>query len=372
MLRSLLALLLASSAGAFAGPTNAILFVTQVPIPGDFTSIGSTFGNHQASPVSCGRGGDLYIRYPDGTVKNLTRAAGYGRWGAQYTNGIAVLEPCVHWSGQKAVFSMVVGAPRFQYDYNSVNYWQLYEITNFTSAGATPVITKVPNQPTNFNNVAPIYGTDDRIVFTRDRARFEREVDILAQLNHPNIVSIIDSGVAGEGGSFFYVMDYVAGDSLDTYMSREDRTLDVTLRLFARICDAVNAAHLKGIIHRDLKPSNIRVDQTGEPHILDFGLAKVAAQGEVSGEDPSGKVQMMTMTGQFVGSLPWASPEQAEGRPEKIDVRTDVYSLGVILYQMLTGGKFPYEVIGTMRDVLDNILRAAPSACSDSSIRTTT
>jgi hypothetical protein len=171
MLRSLLALLLASSAGAFAGPTNAILFVTQVPIPGDFTSIGSTFGNHQASPVSCGRGGDLYIRYPDGTVKNLTRAAGYGRWGAQYTNGIAVREPCVHWSGQKAVFSMVVGAPRFQYDYNSVNYWQLYEITNFTSPGATPIITKVPNQPTNFNNVAPIYGTDDRILFASDRPR---------------------------------------------------------------------------------------------------------------------------------------------------------------------------------------------------------
>jgi hypothetical protein len=154
-----------------AGPTNSILFVTQVPIPGDFTSIASTFGNHQATPDSCGRGGDLYVRYPDGSIKNLTRAAGYGKWGSQFTNGIAVRQPSVHWSGQKAVFSMVVGAPRFQYDYATVNYWQLYEITNFTNPSAVPVITKVPNQPTNYNNVSPIYGTDDRIIFASDRPR---------------------------------------------------------------------------------------------------------------------------------------------------------------------------------------------------------
>jgi hypothetical protein len=154
-----------------AGPTNSILFVTQVPIPGDFTSIGSTFGNHKATLESCGRGGDLYVRYPDGLIKNLTRAPGYGTWGSQLTNGIAVRQPCVHWSGRKAVFSMVVGAPRFQYDYATVSYWQLYEITNFTDAAAVPIITKVPNQPTNYNNVSPIYGTDDRILFASDRPR---------------------------------------------------------------------------------------------------------------------------------------------------------------------------------------------------------
>ena len=164
-------MLLAAVFAAHAGPTNSILFVTQVPIPGDFTSIGSTFGNHRATLESCGRGGDLYVLYPDGTTKNLTRAAGYGRWGSQHTNGIAVRQPCVHWSGKKAVFSMVVGAPRFQYDYTSVNYWQLYEITNFTDSAAVPIITKVPNQPTNYNNVSPIYATDDRIIFTSDRPR---------------------------------------------------------------------------------------------------------------------------------------------------------------------------------------------------------
>jgi hypothetical protein len=154
-----------------AGPANSILFVTQVPIPGDFTSIGSTFGNQQSTLDSCGRGGDLYIRYPNGTVKNLTRAAGYGKWGAQATNGISVRQPSIHWSGQKAVFSMVVGAPRYQFDYATESYWQLYEITNFTNPSSVPVITKVPNQPTNYNNVAPIYGTDDRIIFASDRPR---------------------------------------------------------------------------------------------------------------------------------------------------------------------------------------------------------
>src|SRR6185369_7277532 len=160
--------------GAFslqAGPTNSVLFVTQVPIPGDFTSIGSTFGNHRAALDSCGRGGDLYIRYPDGTVKNLTRAAGYGVWGSQFTNGIAVRQPSVHWSGKKAIFSMVVGAPKAQYDYATVSYWQLYEITNFTDSASVPLITKVPNQPANYNNVSPIYGTDDRIIFVSDRPR---------------------------------------------------------------------------------------------------------------------------------------------------------------------------------------------------------
>jgi hypothetical protein len=171
MFRPVAALWLFSTAAAWAGPTNAILFVTQVPIPEDFTSIGSTFGNQLPTMDACGRGGDLYIRYPDGTLKNLTRAAGYGRWVAQATNGISVRQPCVHWSGQKAVFSMVIGAPARQFDYSPVGTWQLYEISQFTDPKATPVITKVRNQPANFNNIAPIYGSDDRIIFASDRPR---------------------------------------------------------------------------------------------------------------------------------------------------------------------------------------------------------
>jgi hypothetical protein len=165
-----------------ADPTNSIIFVTQIPVPADFTTIGSTFGNHLSSLDSCGRGGDLYIRYPDGTLKNLTRAAGYGQWGMQTTNAIAVRQPCVHWSGTKAVFSLVVGAPKQQFDYSSTGVWQLYEITNFTDPNAVPVITKVPNQPTNFNNVSPIYGSDDRIIFTSDRPR-NGEAQLYPQLD---------------------------------------------------------------------------------------------------------------------------------------------------------------------------------------------
>src|SRR4051812_14070874 len=105
-----------------AGPTNFLFFVFQIQISGGFTSIGSTFGNQKPDLDSCGRGGDLYIRYPDGTVKNLTRAAGFGLWGDQSTNGIAVRQPSIHWSGKKAVFSMVVGAPKYQFDYTSINY----------------------------------------------------------------------------------------------------------------------------------------------------------------------------------------------------------------------------------------------------------
>ena len=139
MLRIAVLALVTLASAALAGPTNSILFVTQVTIPQDFATIGSVFGNQRASPDSCGRGGDLYIRYPDGTMKNLTRAAGFGKYGSQHTNGIAVRQPSIHWSGKKAVFSMVVGAPHNQYDYTTVNYWQIYEITNFTDPASLPV-----------------------------------------------------------------------------------------------------------------------------------------------------------------------------------------------------------------------------------------
>ena len=148
---------------------NPILFVTQVPVPEDFTTVAAVFGNQRSDPQSAPRGGDLWIQYPDGTRKNLTQLAGFGMAGSQDGNGIAVREPSVHWTGTKAVFSMLIGAPAAQFaqaDY----FWQLYEVTGLGVAD-TPVITKVQNQPAGVNNVAPFYGTDERILFTSDRPR---------------------------------------------------------------------------------------------------------------------------------------------------------------------------------------------------------
>ncbi len=145
---------------------NPIVFCTQVPQPTDFTTIMSTFGNHLGSTFSAPRGGDLYIKYPDGTLKNLTLAAGLGQAGLQGANSIAVRDPAVHWNGTKIVFSMVKGSAINQYQVLE-HFWQIYEITGL-GKNETPVVTLVPNQPNNYNNIQPIYGTDDRIIFTSD------------------------------------------------------------------------------------------------------------------------------------------------------------------------------------------------------------
>ena len=148
---------------------NPVLFVTQVPTTGGdrFASRMSTFANHLPDMGSVPRGGDLMIRYPDGSLRNLTREAGYGMDGRQGGNAIAVREPTVHWDGNKAIFSMIVGAPLQQYT-DTTAKWQLYEVIGLAK-GQTAAITRVPNQPANYNNVSPLYASDDRILFASDR-----------------------------------------------------------------------------------------------------------------------------------------------------------------------------------------------------------
>jgi hypothetical protein len=173
--RRIFAVLVVATAAGFVtfaqptGPSTPILFVTQVPQPADFATIGSVFANHSGQVESAPRGGDLWIRYPDGTLKNLTAAAGFGNAGQQGPNSIAVREPSVHWDGAKAIFSMVIGSYLQRYE-RLPYYWQIYEVTGLGPSD-TPVITKVPNQPDNYNNISPIYGPDDRIIFTSDRPR---------------------------------------------------------------------------------------------------------------------------------------------------------------------------------------------------------
>lgn len=147
---------------------HPLLYVTQMPHTNDF-SVSAVFGNHVSTPEAAPRGGDLWIRYPDGSTKNLTATAGFGvATGFQGTNGIAVRDPSVHWDGQKAIFSMLIGGASVRYQYPIAGVWQLYEVTGL-GADETPVITRVPNQPAQYNNVSPCYGTDDRIIFTTDR-----------------------------------------------------------------------------------------------------------------------------------------------------------------------------------------------------------
>lgn len=193
--------------------------------------------------------------------------------------------------------------------------------------------------------------------------RFEREVDLAASLAHPNVVALFDSGTTPDGRPFL-VMELVDGPTIDHApqldairgrdVARAD--LDRVVELLAQVCDGVAYAHRRGVVHRDLKPSNIRLDRDGRPKVLDFGLAK----------NLDGGAGALTLTASgsgatFLGSLPWASPEQALGRNDDIDVRSDVYALGVIAYQLLTG-RFPYDVESDLRSTLNTIVHVVPIA----------
>ncbi len=182
------------------------------------------------------------------------------------------------------------------------------------------------------------------------RRRFEREIAIAARLHHQNIVTIFDSGVMPDGGRFC-VMEYIRGMPLSVYVREKKLNLVQTLELFEKVCDAVNFAHQRGVMHRDLKPSNILIDADGNVKVLDFGLARMVAEVD--------DIAVST-TGQVVGALPYLSPEQTRGNPDEIDIRTDVYSLGVVLYELLTGC-YPYAVDCDWPDLITRIRETPPT-----------
>lgn len=200
-------ILLALSCGLFTFSSfaltlaNPILFVTQVHMPREnngnvsnsFVSVVSPFGNQMGDTERAGRGGDLMLLTTNLGLVNVTRHAGFGTNGVQDGVGIGVRDPAIHWSGKKAIFSMVVGAPTNSSDTTTFN-WQLYEVTNLAAVIADtntiPAIVKIPNQPTNYNNVNPTYATDDRIIFMTDRP-FNNALHLYPQLEeyrgHPSV-----------------------------------------------------------------------------------------------------------------------------------------------------------------------------------------
>lgn len=182
--------------------------------------------------------------------------------------------------------------------------------------------------------------------------RFKYESQILARLRHPGIAQVYEAGTYGEGEDTlpFFAMEYIPNAKALTHYA-DDKKLDAVhrLELFASICDAVHHGHLKGIVHRDLKPSNILVDSQGNSRIIDFGVAR-ATDSDVA------LAAAQTEVGQLIGSLQYMSPEQFEADPHDIDTRSDVYTLGVVLYELLRG-KLPYNLARTSLHEASRIVR---------------
>ncbi|MCG3121774.1 MAG: Serine/threonine-protein kinase PknD [Phycisphaerales bacterium] len=174
-----------------------------------------------------------------------------------------------------------------------------------------------------------------RPVLVNDRMirRFSHEVDVLARLQHQGIARIFDTGVFHRAGDRepqpYFAMELVEGLPVNEYCTGRKLDQAAIVELFARVCDAVHHAHMRGVVHRDLKPSNILVTRDGDPKVLDFGVARLT--------DPDTDLSCHTIAGQLIGTPQYMSPEQSSQSPSEVDSRSDIYALGLVLYELLSG-----------------------------------
>ena len=189
--------------------------------------------------------------------------------------------------------------------------------------------------------------------------RFQREARAASSLNHPNICTI--HGIEQDESQHFIVMELLDGESLADRIRRGPLDIDLVLTLGVQIVDALESAHSKGIVHRDLKPANIFVTSRGQAKILDFGLAKIDKQkADTSSNIPTAIADGLTSAGATMGTVAYMSPEQARG--EVTDARTDLFSVGTVLYQM-AAGQVPFQG-ETSAVVFDSILNRDPTSIS--------
>ena len=189
--------------------------------------------------------------------------------------------------------------------------------------------------------------------------RFEHEAKVLARLQHAGIAQIFEADIAdaGQGPQPFFAMELIDGVTLATFIERKSLPVPTILRLFTQVCHAIQHAHQRGIIHRDLKPDNILVDKTGQPKLIDFGVARLADRQIAA-------TQQGTRVGQILGTPHYMSPEQIQADPDEMDTRSDVYSLGVICYELLSG-KRPYKLKGLpLERMVQVITQAEPPPLS--------
>lgn len=220
-------------------------------------------------------------------------------------------------------------------------------------AGGQAVVYAATQVSTGRRVAIKIVRADDE----RARTRFAREIELAASLRQPHIVRVYDSGTTADG-RVYLVMELIEGLSLEQF-AQGKRPREVA-SLMATVAEAVGYAHQRGVIHRDLKPDNILIDSEGQPRVVDFGLARAEARWMPAGggEGTSGE-RCVTQDGQFVGSVAWSSPEHSSGNTDAVDTRSDVYSMGVILFRLLTG-EMPYDTSGSLSTAFANIAGAEP------------